>query len=249
MLAGPNSGIAIMKPFEHWTVLPHGRLTQIEPNLLTVTGDVKMPLAHLQRRMTVARLTDGRLVVFSAIALDEDEMRELERYGTPAFLVVPNDHHRLDARAWKERYPDMQVVAPEGAREKVGEIVPVDSTAPDFGDPSVRYVTVAGTQNGEAALLVKADGGTTLVVNDLIGNLPHGQGVGGWLLRTMEFAGDEPHIPKPVKFAMIEDADAVRAQLLEWAGIESLTRIVVSHGEPIESDPRQALRELAATLH
>ncbi len=29
-------------------------------------------------------------------------MRALEDFGEPAFLIVPSDHHRLDARIWKE---------------------------------------------------------------------------------------------------------------------------------------------------
>ena len=33
--------------------------------------------------------------------------------------------------------------------------------------------------------------------------------------------------------AMIEDANALRAQLLQWAEIQSLKRILVSHGSPI----------------
>src|SRR4029079_7520839 len=31
------------KPFENWTVLPHGRMTRIEDNILTVTGKLHMP--------------------------------------------------------------------------------------------------------------------------------------------------------------------------------------------------------------
>ena len=112
------------KPPQEWKVLPHGKLTEIDPNILTVVGEIHMPFTDLPRRMTVARLTDGRLVVFSAIALDEDEMRALEDYGRPAFLIVPNDHHRLDARIWKDRYPDLQVAAPHGARKKVEQTVP-----------------------------------------------------------------------------------------------------------------------------
>ena len=57
------------KAHQQWTVLPHGRLVEIEPNIITVTGTIRMPLMDLPRRMTLARLTDGRLVVFSAIAL------------------------------------------------------------------------------------------------------------------------------------------------------------------------------------
>jgi hypothetical protein len=104
------------KPFKHWTVLPHGKLVQVDDNILTVVGEIPMPLMDLPRRMTVVRLADSRLVVFSAVALDEDEMAALEAYGCPAYMIVPSDKHRLDAKIWKDRYPEMQVNAPEGAR-------------------------------------------------------------------------------------------------------------------------------------
>jgi len=236
------------KSFEHWKVLPHGKLTPVDERILTVTGDLHMPLADIPRRMTVARLADRRLVVFSAIALDEDSMRELEAFGTPSFLIVPNDHHRLDAKAWKERYPAIQVVAPEGSRKKVEEVVPVDTTDPRWGDPDVQFVTVPGTRGRESALLVRGAGGTTLVLNDVIGNIHGESGFGGWFLRRMGFAGDEPHIPRPVKLMMVDDKAALRQQLLQWAGIDTLKRILVSHGVPIEDRPQQTLRELAATL-
>jgi hypothetical protein len=233
---------------EKWEVLPHGRLTALDDGILSVEGGIHMPLMELPRRMTVIRLSDARLVVWSAIALDEGEMARLEAEGQPAFLIVPNDHHRLDARAWKERYPQLLVVAPEGAREKVAEAVPVDSTAPDFGDASVQFMAVPGTRGHEAALVVRRPAGTTLVLNDLVGNIRNEHGFGGWLLRLMGFAGEEAHIPAPVKMMLVKDKQALRAQLLRWAEIDSLKRIVVSHGSPIEDDPARVLRELADSL-
>jgi hypothetical protein len=236
------------QPFREWKVLPHGKLSQLDDNILTVVGEIRMPLMNLPRRMTVVRLNDGRLVVFSAIALDEDEMAALEAWGSPAYLIVPSDKHRLDARIWKDRYPQMQVVAPQGAREKVAETVPVDTTAPSFDDPSVSFMTVPGTRDREAALVVRTSKGTTLVLNDIVGNIRDASGVGGWLLRVVGFAGKDAQIPKVVKMAMIEDTNALRAQLLQWSGIESLRRILVSHGGPIEENPRETLRELASSL-
>jgi hypothetical protein len=47
---------------------------------------------------------------------------------------------------------------------------------------------------------------------------------------------------------MVDDKAALRAQFLRWAGRETLRRILVSHGETIEQDPRGALRDLAAAL-
>jgi hypothetical protein len=236
------------QPLQKWKVLPHGKLSQIDDNILTVVGEIHMPLMDLPRRMTVVRLNDSRLVVFSAIALDEDEMAALEAYGRPAYLIVPSDKHRLDAKIWKDRYPAMQVVAPEGARAKAAETVPVDTAAPRFDDPNVQFMAVPGTRGREAALVVRTPNGTTLVLNDVVGNIQNASGFGGWLLQIAGFAGKEAQIPRVVKMAIIEDTNALRAQLLQWAGIESLKRIIVSHGSPIEGNPRQTLRDLASSL-
>ena len=236
------------RPNEHWNVLPHGKLTPIDDGMLTVEGRIKMPLMDLPRRMTVVRLHDSRLVVWSAIALDDAAMATFEAFGRPAFLVVPNDHHRLDAKAWKNRYPELKVIAPEGAREKIADVVAVDTTSPDFGDPGVTFVTVPGTRAHEAALVVRRDRGTTLVLNDLVGNIRAASGIDGWLLRLAGFAGDDAQIPRVVKMALVKDAADLRAQLLEWAELPGLRRIIVSHGDPIESEPQRTLRDLAASL-
>ena len=60
------------RPLQQWKVLPHGKLSEIDENILTVTGDIRMPMMSLPRRMTVVRLNGSRLIVFSAIALNEE---------------------------------------------------------------------------------------------------------------------------------------------------------------------------------
>jgi hypothetical protein len=220
----------------------------VTDDILTVVGEIEMPLMTLPRRITVVRLSDNRLVIFNAIALDEGEMRRLEDFGAPAFLIVPNDHHRMDSKIWKDRYPALQVIAPPGARQAVEQVVPVDSTEAEFGDPSVRLVIVPGTGEREAALEIRRPGGFTLVVNDVIGNIRDAHGFGGWLLKRMGFAGEAPHVPGPVRLNMVEDKAALRRQFLAWANDDALRRILVAHGEPIEEDPQAALKALAAAL-
>lgn len=234
--------------FEQWTVLPHQPPQAVTDDILTVAGEIEMPLMTLPRRMIVVRLKDGGLVVYNAIALAEAEMRRLEDFGTPAFLVVPNDHHRLDSKSWKQRYPAIRVVAPPGAREAVEAAVPVDATAAAWDDDGVRFVVVAGTGGREAALEVRRPGGLTLVVNDVIANIDDARGFGGWLLKRMGFAGDEPHLPGPVRLNLVEDKQKLRDQFLAWAGDAALRRILVAHGAPIEDDPQAALRKLAEAL-
>ncbi len=236
------------KPFEQWTVLPHDHLVAIGEDIWSVTGKIDMPLGEVERRMTVVRLDDGRLVIFSAIALAEAEMSELERLGAPAFLVVPSDIHRMDAKIWKDRYPKMRVIAPEGARSKVEETVPVDATSIEFDDPTVRFVTVPGTDERESALLVERHGETSLVITDLVFNAPNQPGIRGWLLKTLGISGDQPHLPGVIKVTRVKDAAALRAQFEQWAHLPNLARIVVAHGAIIANDPAHVLEEIASHL-
>jgi hypothetical protein len=233
---------------KEWTVLPHGKLTRVDSDLLTVVGELPMPLGTFPRRMTVVRLRGGRLIIFSAIALDEPEMQALEAWGKPTYLIVPSDIHRKDSRIWKDRYPGLFVVAPAGARDKVAKAVPVDATSVDFDDPNVRFVTVPGTDEHEAALVVTTPSGSTLVLNELFWNIDDRSGFGGWLFRLAGFTGGEPKIPAVVAIKSIRDKPSLKAQLEQWAGLPGLKRIIVSHGDIVTNDPAGVLRGLAVVL-
>jgi hypothetical protein len=238
----------MQKQHTDWSGLPHGKLEKIDENILSVVGELSEPLTKVPRRMTIVRLLDGRLILFNAIELSDKETHAIETYGKPAFLIVPGEHHRMDAMMWKARYPELVVIAPVGARSLVEQIVPVDASEVDFGDSSVTYLSVAGTDGHEAALIVRTPLGLTLVTNDLIGNMGDRSGLNGWFLRLMGYAGSGPQITAYAKGRLIEDKAALRAQLLDWSNLRSLSRIIVSHGAPIDERPAQALRELASSL-
>lgn len=236
------------KPFTEWTVLPHGQLARVEDDILTVTGELRMPLGSTSRRMTVVRCFDGSLIIYSAIALEEPEMMALEAFGKPTWLIVPSDRHRMDARIWKDRYLELTVVAPEGARAKVEEVVPVDATTIEFPDRQITFVTVPGTDGHEAALEVRTPAGTTLVLNELIFNLDDRPGLGGWLFHAMHMTGPAPQIPTPIRMLDIKQKPALRTQLEAWSHIADLRRVIVSHGKIIDVAPNAVLAQLAAEL-
>lgn len=232
-----------------WKVLPHGPIEKLADNLWRVEGS--LPNMPLKRVMTVARRRDGRLVVHNAIALEEPAMREIEAWGTPAFLVVPNGWHRLDAPAFKARYPQITVLCPRGARKKVAEVVAVDGTYDDFprDDDSVTLEHVPGVRDVEGVMTVRSsDGATTLVFNDLLFNMPHLPGVQGLVLRYVTASSGGPRIARIARIAMVRDKAAVRGALERLADTPGLARVIVSHHETIAADPARALRAVAATL-
>lgn len=231
-----------------WTVGPHGGFEQFGDGLISISGEIVMPLGRFPRRMTVIRLGDGSAVVWSAIALGDPEMAQLEAFGPPRFLVVPNPGHRLDARLYKNRYPDLKVVAPPGAVDAVSEAVAVDATTDIFADPEVEFITVAGTDEAESALAVRRPDGTTLITNDIIGHVtqPHGLGA-NIMARLFDYGVHEPSVPRTVR-RFIKQPSALAKQMREWAELPKLQRIIVSHVDPITKAPSDVLRRLADEL-
>src|SRR5215207_9126167 len=121
------------KLHDEWTVLPHGPLEEIEPGLLTVVGQIPMPLGNFPRRMTIVGLPRKRTAIYSPFPLDGHVMKRIEDLGAPAFLIVPNASHRLDIRPFHRRYPKAKVITAPGARPKVEEAVLVSATEADLG--------------------------------------------------------------------------------------------------------------------
>jgi hypothetical protein len=233
------------KAHSTWTVHRHGPIEKLTENIWRVVGSMTGP--PIPRTMVLVRLRDGRLVVHSAVALDDASMREIEAWGTPAYLVVPGIGHRLDAPAFKARYPAITVMCPPGARKNVEEVVPVDQTPVVFDDPDVTWRVLEGTGGREGALSVRSVDGTSLVINDMFMNMPHVPGLGGFIGRVLGFTGPTK-IPPITRLLLVKDKGALRADLERLATTPDLRRIVPSHGDVVTSDPASALRAVAASL-
>jgi len=237
------------KLHDEWTVFPHGPVERTDDGIFSVAGEIRMPLGRFPRRMTVVALTGGRTVVFSPVCLNERAMRDVESLGSPAFMVVPNGFHRLDARPWKTRYPEIIVICPPGARTRVEQAVPVDATTDVLADPDADFLIAGGMGEAEGALLVRREAGATLILNDLISNVRHPRGLGANIMaRLFGFGVHGPQMAREVRWLFVKDKAALAAQLRRWAQIEDLRRLIVSHGDIIGDQPRETLRDIALTL-
>ncbi len=228
-------------------MLPHGELVALDENLWTVEGS--LPSVPLKRRTTIARDASGGLWIHSAMALDESSMKKLEAWGTPRVMIVPNGFHRLDAHAFKQRYPSMAVICPAQSRRKVEEVVPVDG---DFSalpsDPGFAMEALRGVKVGEGVLLVKGPSGTTAVFNDALFNHPHVGGAQGFFLKNVMGSTGGPKVTRLMKVAAVSSKPALAEHLRELAGREGLVRLVPGHGDVIEKDAAAVLRAVADTV-
>ncbi len=234
-----------------WKVLQHDALEQVADNLWRVEG--ALPSGPIRRCMVVARLQNGQLVIHNGLALDEAGMEALEALGEPAFLVVPNGWHRLDAARYVARYPNLKVICPKGAQKRVSKKVSVhahygDCPQPDPNDDTVRFEHVPGLGNFEGAMLVKSGSETTLVMNDALFNLEHQKGFFWWVYGRLLGATGGPRVTLIGRLFLVKKKAAYGAWLLEMSKLEGLRRVLVAHGDPIDENAGQVLEQVAATL-
>lgn len=236
------------KALGEWKVRAHGPLLTLAENLLWVQGS--LPGMSLKRSMVVVRLNDGRLVIHSCIALEPAPMAELERFGTPAFLIVPNAMHRLDAPAYKQRYPALRVLAPKGSRAGVEQVIPVDGAYEDFPLSDVaRLETLHGVGETEGALIAHSSDGVSVVLNDCMFNMDRKRDPLGFLFTTIMGSAPGPRVSRLAKWMLVKDKQALRADFERYAALPNLERVIVAH-EKVASGPdaRASLLQAATYL-
>jgi hypothetical protein len=229
--------------FTTWTVCKHKPIEKLAPNLWRVSGS--MPNRETQQRqMVLARMGDGRVIVHNAIALEAPEMGELEAWGEPSVIFVPNGYHRQDAPIWKQRYPKAQVIAPAGAKKRVAQVVAVDAVSEEAPkDDSMRLIPLDGLP-GESVMEVKTPDGVTLVFCDAILNVPKlGFPMGFVLGPTGQVSA-----PRIVRWVAMKDKRAFAAQLEKLADTPGLNRVLFGHGKPVTENPRAALLAVVEQL-
>lgn len=230
-----------------WIVQPHGELQRVTEGILSVEGSIVMPLGKFPRRMTVLSLTGGGTAIWSPIPLDEPNMARIEGLGPVRFLIVPNQAHRLDLKAWCARYPFAKVIAPASAKAAVGEGATVHATTDVIDDPAIDFYLVAGTKADEFALLVERGDGLTLILNDILANVHHPHGLGANVMaRLLGFGVDRPRTSRPVRRLFVEDGAKLAEQFRAWAKLSDLRRVIVSHGDIIDIAPGKALEAAAS---
>ena len=223
-----NRSASVRFSTEDWPVLPHDPIEQLSENLWRVEGD--LPRFGMRRVMAVIRLSDGRLVIHSAIALEEPAMQQLESFGTPAFLLVPHKRHRMDAPRFKRRYPDLKVLVPPAVRKPASEVVRVDGTYADLpADPALSAEVLAGCGEAECALTAHSADGASVILNEVVFDLPPPKNALGRAALNLVGFGPGARVTPVVKLEMVKDRPALKAHLTRLAETPNLVRLIVSH--------------------
>lgn len=197
--------------------------------------------------MTLLDLGGGGLLVHSPTWVGDDTPRLLASAGTPRFLLAPNHFHHLSLGRFRQQWPEAQALAapqalPRLSRRGHAGLLAVGAEALDLGP--VRLHPAAGTRTGETWVSANE----TLVVCDAFFNLPGPlRGAMGAVLKATR-TGPGLRLGRTFRWLALDEPKTYRA----WAEakLEELrpTRVVFSHGDPIEGGDvverlQRALRE------
>jgi hypothetical protein len=223
-------------------------LCELGENLWIVDRPQRFYGLEVGTRMTVIRLGGGSLLLHSPVSLDAELRRELDALGRVRFAVAPNRVHHLHAGEVAEAYPEARLWIGPGLERKRPDLVHVgvlDDQAPDEWKDEVDQVFFRGRPyENEVVFFHRAS--RTLIMCDLAFNFgPRSALPTRLLMRLLRSYGRFG--PSTLDPWLIRDPRAARESLekiLAW----DFDRVVVAHGDVLESGGRRALREGYAWL-
>ncbi len=229
-------------------IYPYAPLRSLAPDLWQVQGT----LANgLPRNMTVYRLPDGRLLLYSVVAMHPPDMEALEKLGRPAIMIMPHDRHQMDAPFYKQRYPDLRVLAPQPRHARK---VPIDGDLGELAGLGIKAYVLPGTTYHEVVLELPLQGGTpaiALCTTELLGNLSELSDLAGLsrlmrlLLHLLGPPGGGFGVARVVRWREVSDRKRAQAWLRSMAARRDVRMVLVGHGSPVTEEAGASLRRAA----
>jgi hypothetical protein len=217
-------------------------LHELDRNLWIAERPQRFHGLEVGTRMTVIRLADGCLLLHSPVALDPQLRDALDSLGPVRFAVAPNRFHHLHAGDVVRAYPEARLWVAPGLEQKRPDLAieaVLDDEAPAEWRDEVDQVLFRGRPfENEVVFLHRAS--RTLILCDLAFNFgPRSAPVTRLLMRLLRSYGRFG--PSRLDPLLIRDRRAAR-QALERILAWDFDRVVVAHGEVLESGGPEALR-------
>lgn len=217
-------------------------LRQLAENLWVAERPHRFYGLEVGSRMTVIRLGGGELFLHSPLPMDSALRRELDELGPVRYAVAPNRFHHLYAGEVTRAYPEARLWVAPGLESKRPDLPitgvlgeePVEAWAND-----ITHLFVRGRpMENEVVFLHRPS--RTLILCDLAFNF--GRRTPALTRVLLSAVGAYGHFAttKLDRF-LVRDRDSFRRcieTVLSW----DFDRIVVAHGEILESGGPRALR-------
>lgn len=234
------------------TYAPLNRLKPVAENVWIADGPIirfgmPWPKMPFPTRMTMIRLAGSDLFLHSPTPLTPELGREVEKLGTPRWIVGPNRIHYWWIPDWKAAFPGAQVYLAPRIREQAGERIDFDCRELDGEggypwDREVSTLPVSGSYMTEVEFFHRAS--RTLILTDLIENFEP-EKLNSFLMRWLTRLGGVQHpdgqMPRDLRLTFARHKPELRAaveKMISW----DPERIMIAHGRWYESNGAAELR-------
>lgn len=219
------------------------RLTGHSDGLWTLPFPFSMGGIQLGGRTTIVGTPQG-LILISPGPLEADDLSEIRALGTVVGLIAPNLMHHLFMAAAQEQFPQAQVWLAPGLPQKRPDLKYdhlLGPAAPELWRDVLPQILVPGMPSINETVFFHAPS-ATLILTDLAFHCRH---CSHWPTRAflkLNGAWQRFGPTRLLRHYFLTDRQAFRSALqriLEWP----FERVVVAHGEVLESGGREALRQ------
>ncbi len=219
-------------------------LTQYAEDLWFSEHDLFMPGGvHFRGRMTAARLPGGGLWLHSPVPINDALASELAALGPVAHLVAPNRLHHLHLPAAIARYPEARVWGAPGLAAKRPDVrfdEVLGEAAPGAWEGALDQAFIGGCGwINEVVFLHRAS--RTLIVTDLVFNIHRAANLRTRWVLTM--TGAWGRLAQSRLWWVTTRDRAAAAESLERVLAWDFDRLLMAHGDPIDSGARGRLPE------
>ncbi|CAN5769539.1 hypothetical protein BH20VER1_BH20VER1_29900 [soil metagenome] len=221
-------------------------MQQLAEDLWTLDFPKRLLGVAIGRVVTLIRLRDGRVVIHSTAPFTPDDVARIQSLGELAWMMDVTKFHDSFAQEGRAAFPSITYLVPEGfpkteqLRARSLDAVPLE------WEGELRVRRIDGMPGVQEHVLLHVTS-RTLIVADLLFNFTRTSS--GWtklfarhVMRLKNLSGMSLFFR-----SMIRDRTAFHRSLnevLTW----DFERVIVGHGEPIESGAREQLAAVVSSV-
>ena len=239
--------------FMHYSVSvlpqPGAKMKKLDENIWTHEDAMSLMGTHLPLRMTIIKLSDDTLWVHSPTQLSAQMKNEVDALGTVSCIVGASNGHNNWLKQWQQAYPQATLYVSAGIPKKLGlaDYQLLDESSENIWQDNLVHEYMDGVPFFNESVFLHTSS-KSLIVTDFIQNYddkkPSGlkQILANKLFRLIGFKGT--CIAPPLKMGfMIKDKAKFSACIARIQALD-FDRIIVAHGDIIDSNAKQVLNDL-----
>ena len=223
-------------------------MEKLSEDIWTHEDELKLPGTSLRLRMTIVRLTGGKLWVHSPTAISDELVRQTSELGDVGYIIGPNNAHNLFLVEWASAFPEAELIISKGIPKKLKLTDGFRLMDAAFDDPwaeDFELIYMPGVRFFDESVFLQKKS-KSLILTDFIQNYDGAEQtfMQRYVLAPLGFKGI--CIAPPLKLGFFHKDKSGFRESLQRIKQWQFDRIVVTHGDIIEEDAMAILDRLSS---